>query len=129
MFWTRSREVRSLPESMSIREILLSCREGASRMSEHRLRVKTALPAPIMVIFGTCAPFPRGQLPLDVTRARRQDQGQTDPIPGSSGRSTELLVVEAAVEAVANHELVVVSDLGDDAVLDDGDLVRVADGR
>src|SRR5215207_1066470 len=58
ILWTRSREVRSLPASMSIREIVLPCSAGASRMSEHRLRVKTELPAPMRVILGTSAsPF------------------------------------------------------------------------
>src|SRR5919112_529674 len=74
MFWTRSRELRSLPGSMSIREIVLSCRAGASRISEHRLRVKTALPAPMRVIFGTGASFLRPYL-TDVTCTTGHDQG------------------------------------------------------
>jgi hypothetical protein len=38
--------------SISISAIVLSCSAGVSRMSLHRLRVKTRLPAPIKVMFG-----------------------------------------------------------------------------
>jgi hypothetical protein len=38
--------------SISMREISLSCRQGVDKISLHKFRVKTRLPAPIRVILG-----------------------------------------------------------------------------
>jgi hypothetical protein len=43
---------------MSISAIVLFCNAGVSRISLHRLRVKTTLPAPMKVIFGIAWAYP-----------------------------------------------------------------------